>query len=148
MTADDAALSPHPAPHRRRVTAFESVFGLIAGPLAWAAQLDLNYALASRWCFPKDERALLPLAASDWTWPAMIIGMLAAVSIGLAALLVSWRAYRATRAEQTGGVRELMDVGSGRTRFLALWGVLLGSGFALASGLTAVAFIVLPRCAA
>lgn len=139
MTADDAALNPYPVPQRRRVTAFASVFGLIAGPLAWMAQLDLGYALASRSCFPKDERALLPLVGYAWAWPAMVIGMLAAVMIGLAALLVSWRAYRAAGPEQTG---------AGRTRFLALWGMSLGSGFALASGLTSVAFILLPRCAA
>jgi hypothetical protein len=148
MTADDAALSPRPAPQRRRVTAFEAIFGLIAGPLAWVAQLDLGYALASRSCFPRDERVLLPLAGSAWTWPVMVIGMLAAVTIGLAALLVSWRAYRGTRAEHAGGGRDMMDVGAGRTRFLALWGVLLGSGFALASSLTSVAFILLPQCAA
>lgn len=148
MTADDAALSPHPAPQRPPVTAVESVFGLIAGPLAWMAQLDLGYALANRSCFPKDERALLPLAGYAWAWPAMGIGMLAAVTIGLAALLVSWRAYRATRAEHGAGAHELIDTGAGRTRFLALWGVLLGGGFALASALSSVALIVVPRCAA
>jgi hypothetical protein len=30
---------------------------------------------------------------------------------------------------------------------LALWGVFLGSAFALAAAITAVAFITLPRCA-
>ena len=41
----------------------------------------------------------------------------------------------------------VMEVGSGRTRFLALWGIFLGAGAAVTIVLTAVAFWVLPRCA-
>jgi hypothetical protein len=138
MIPDDAALTHHPAPQRHRVAMFESVFGLIGAPLAWLLQLDVGYALASWPCFPKDQRGLVPVAGFAWTWPAMIIGMGAAVAIALAALGVSWRAFRATETELAGG---------GRTRFLALWGMWLGGSFALATLLTSVAFMLLPRCA-
>jgi hypothetical protein len=40
-----------------------------------------------------------------------------------------------------------MEAGAARTRFLALWGALLGGGFALATAITGVAFVTLPRCA-
>jgi heme/copper-type cytochrome/quinol oxidase subunit 4 len=40
-----------------------------------------------------------------------------------------------------------MPVDTERTHFLALWGILLGSGFALAVAITAVAFATVPRCA-
>ena len=51
------------------------------------------------------------------------------------------------RARPGRGASTLMEIGAGRTRFLALWGMVLGVGFALAAAITAVAFIVLPRCA-
>jgi hypothetical protein len=147
MTIDDAALNHPPALRPHRWATVENVFGLIGGPLAWFVQLNVGFALASWPCFPKDQRGLLPAAGLAWTWPAMIIGMGAAVAIALAAVLVSWRRFRATRAELAAGPDALIEAGGGRARFLALWGMLLGGTFGLATLLTSVAFIVLPRCA-
>jgi hypothetical protein len=69
------------------------------------------------------------------------------VFIAMVAVWVSWRNLRKTHDEHPGGHGHLMETGTGRTRFLALWGVMLGGGFALASVVTGVAFAVLPRCA-
>jgi hypothetical protein len=147
MSAQHEGLSRHPAPHRHRVAALESIFGLLGAPLAWLLQLDAAYAMASWPCFPKDHRQPLPDAAFAWTAPAMLIAMLAAVAIALAAVLVSWRSYRRTRGEGGGGAQQLLQAGTGRTRFLALWGMLLGAGFAIATLAGAFAVMVLPRCA-
>jgi hypothetical protein len=114
-----------------------ALFGLIGGPLAWFIQLDAGYALASWPCFPKDHRLALPLAGFAWTWPAMIVVLVASVLVGLAALWVSWRNLRRSGGEQTHG---------GRKQFLALWGVFLGGGFAMASVASSIALIALPRC--
>ncbi len=92
-------------------------------------------------------RVAEPLPALQWTWPAMMAAMLGGVVVALLALLVSWRAFQRTREEAGGGAAHLLEVGGGRTRFLALWGMVLGSAFAAASAMTAVAFILLPRCA-
>jgi hypothetical protein len=147
MTLDDAALNHPAALQSHRWAMVASVFGLIGGPLAWFVQLDVGYALASWPCFPKDQRGLLPVAGFAWTWPTMIIGMSAAVAIALAALLVSWRRFRTTSPELSGVPGARLEAGTGRTRFLALWGILLGGTFALATLLTSVGFMVLPRCA-
>jgi predicted alpha/beta superfamily hydrolase len=40
-----------------------------------------------------------------------------------------------------------IDVRTGRARFLALWGALVGGLFAIAAALTYIAFLLLPRCA-
>lgn len=77
----------------------------------------------------------------------MVLVMLAAVTVALLSLLISWRAFRHTRSETPGGAAHLSETGSGRTRFLALWGMLLGASFGLATAMSAVAFITLPRCA-
>lgn len=77
----------------------------------------------------------------------MIMLLIAGLLMALAAFAISWRAFERTRDEAGGDQRHLMEVGAGRTRFLALWGMLLGAGFAAATAITAVAFAVLPRCA-
>jgi hypothetical protein len=147
MTAQDASLSHHPAPHRERVSGFESTFGLVGGPLAWFLQLCAGYGLASWSCFPKDQRGLLPIAGASWTWPTMIVLFIVSVVIALAAFFASWRIYARIRDETGGGPGHLLEAGSGRTRFIALWGMLLSGGFAIATVLDTVAFLVLPRCA-
>ncbi|MDB6092117.1 MAG: hypothetical protein JWN85_4901 [Gammaproteobacteria bacterium] len=147
MTADPASLTHHPAPHRDRVGRYESAFGLLGGPLAWFVQLCTGYGLASWSCFPKDQRGLTPIEGAAWIWPTIIAMLVAAVVIALAACYTSWRLFRRTRDEAAKGHHHLMEVGVGRTRFVALWGVLLGGGFALATIINAVAFMVLPRCA-
>lgn len=52
----------------------------------------------------------------------MIAVMITACAIALLAALISWRAYVRTQDEAAGGHGQVWDVGSGRTRFLALWG--------------------------
>jgi hypothetical protein len=147
MTANSYPLSPHPAPHANRVRLCESFFSLAGGPAAWFIQLCGGYALASQPCFVNGTRAAAPLARAHWTWPAMIILMATAIVVALGALLVSWQAFKRTRHEVQGDEHHLMETGAGRTRFLALWGIALGGGFALATAFTAVGFMTLPRCA-
>jgi hypothetical protein len=130
-----------------RATPRESFFALFGGPVAWFLQLCAGYALASEPCFRDGYRAAAPLPALQWTWPAMILAMGVAIAVSLLALLVSWRTFNRTREDGAGDAHPPVGVSEGRTRFLALWGVLLGSGFALATALTAVAFLTLPRCA-
>lgn len=147
MNSPEHALSHHPAPHRGRVSIGKLAFSVVAGPLAWFLQLNVGYALASWPCFPADQRMPSPGSEYAWSFPGMVGALFGAVLIALAALWVAWTILHNTRTEAPGDHRQLMEVGAGRTRFLALWGVLLGSGFAIATLVTAVAFIVLPRCA-
>jgi hypothetical protein len=115
-----------------------TLFALAGGPLAWFVQLCAGYALATWPCFPADHRRLVPQNGYTWTFPLMVALLIAGVVVALLAFGVSWRTYARTR-DETGG-------DDGRTRFLALWGMLLGAGFAVATSLTAVAFLLVPRC--
>lgn len=146
MTAPDARAGHHPAPHASRVSPGESFFGLFAGPLAWVVQLYGGYALANQPCFRGGTPAAAPSPALEWTWPAMVALTVVAVAVSLIAFGVSMRAFNRARNETHGGPHHVMEVGAGRTRFLALWGMVLGAGFALAAAITAVAFIAVPRC--
>jgi hypothetical protein len=135
----------HPAPKRDALRPHEGFFALFGGPVAWFIQLNAGFALASQPCFIDGARALeLP---RDSTRPAMLTLIAAACAIALIAMYVSWRAYKRTEDESPGDHRHLLEVGTGRTRFLALWGVYLSAGSALVTLMTAVAFFVLRRCA-
>jgi hypothetical protein len=142
-----ASLSHHPAPHRERASTLASTFGLLGGPLAWFVQLCAGYGLASWSCFPKDQRGIAPLAGASWSWSVMVSLLTASVVIAVASLFAARSNFARTRQEGAGDHVHLMEVGVGRTRFIALWGMLLGGGFAVATLLDAVAFLVLPRCA-
>jgi hypothetical protein len=137
----------HPAPHAQRMSSGQTWFCLFAGPLAWLLQLACGYALASEPCFRDGGRSSIPPLALEWTWPAMIVLTVAAVAISIAAFILSRRAFDRTRHEHPGGTQQLLEAGAGRTRFLALWGMVLSAGFAVAAAITAVAYIAVPRCA-
>lgn len=143
----DSKSEGRPAPRAVRSGRHESFFALFGGPLAWYLQLCAGYALASAPCYRAGERLQAPPPALDWTWAAMIAAMVAAVAIALLAWMVSWRVYQGAQEQRGGSASRVMAGGSGRTHFLALWGVFLGSGFAVATAMTAVAFLTLQRCA-
>ncbi len=139
------SLLQRPGPYRGPVSFAELVFGLAGGPLAWAVELNVGYGLASWPCFPGDHRMQLPLYGYGWSWPALVAILFAATFVALLALWVSWRSFQKSSAEPQRQDGHL-DPGTGRARFLALWGVVFSGGFALASLATGVAYLALPRC--
>ena len=138
-------LNDHPAPKRDAVRPHESFFGLFGGAIAWFIQLSAGFALASQPCFVAGTRALS--LTQDWSRPAMLILIAASCAVALLATFISWRAYQRTKDESAGDHRHVLNVGAGRTRFLAIWGVYLSAGSALVTLMTGIAFMVLPRCA-
>ena len=80
------------------------------------------------------------------SWGALAVLLLCAL-VALAAGLLSWRKLREVKDEHPSDGRHLVEAGHGRTRFVALWGVILGLGFTVATLVTLVAFALVPRCA-
>ena len=148
MSPRDSALTHHPAPHRDRVVNSESAFGLLGGPTGWFLQLCAAYALATSSCFAGAPRIRLldKFEPNAWAGPTLLAISIVAVLLGLAALLVSWRILQRTKSEMAGDHHHLLEVGSGRTRFLALWGVCFSSGSVIVTLVTFVALAVIPRC--
>lgn len=105
---------------------------LFAGPVAWFAQLNIGYFLATEPCFAADQRLLAP--APQWAWTHGALFGLAGLCllIALWSLLSSWSALRRHSGNRRG--------------FAALWGVAFGGGFFVATLLTGVGLILLPRC--
>jgi hypothetical protein len=132
MNAADIPLNPRPRP---RSSPLAEAFGVVAGPAAWLVQLCCGVWLANQPCFPSSGRLLAPPPSLSWTWGALVVLVGACAVIALVAFLLSLRRYRAMPAEL------------GREHFMALWGMLFGGGFCIATLFTIVAFATLPRCA-
>lgn len=143
---DRSALSHHPAPCRDQLSTAKTAFVLYTGPLAWLLQLCAGLMLTSWPCFPATERLREPLAGYGWTLAGAIGVLIGGALLAAVAGWVSWRTLQATKQEREGGHRALADIGHGRTRFVALWGTILGAGFGLATLVTLVAFAMVPRC--
>ena len=148
MTSDANITSDaHPAPERHQVSLVLLFSGLIAGPAAWSLHLMANYALASERCFP-------PTAAEPpWLRPVLMAIGIAAVAGAAAGALICHRLWQAVRHERSqrepkfeSHAHELVEIGEGRTRFLAIWGVLIGLGFFLAIIFDFVGLWILPIC--
>lgn len=109
-------------------------FCVFAGPSAWAAHIVLNYALASRLCFPGREPHLLagPVAGALSAMTGLDV---LAVAISAASAVLAYR----IRGAAGNSHRE-------RTRFIAQCGLLAGVGFSLATFFDAVAVFMVPLC--
>ena len=137
----------HPAPRADEIGTGMGAFLLFTGPLAWFAQLCIGFALLSWPCYPYDLRLSLPLDSYGWTQGVALLLLLACAVLAAASGLVSWRMLHRVDDETQGDKQELADVGEGRTRFTALWGMILGVGFTLATLTTLAGFALVPRCA-
>jgi hypothetical protein len=134
----------HPAPHRRRIGLAALFFGLAAAPAAWNAQLLISFALSAHACYPRD----VPLTLPVWSglWGLLIAIDIAGILLAIAGGLVSVRCWRLTFDEAPGSVHHLLDVGQGRTRFLAMCGILASVLFALGLLFATAADFVVPLC--
>ena len=117
-----ASDTPHPAPHRERTRLFWLWFGIFAGPVAWNLQLLIASAITGHACYP----AMDPLGPPAGRHLAPLMACIDAIGIviAVAALLVSIGHWRRVRHEKQGTGQHLLDEGEGRTRFLAMLGIL------------------------
>jgi hypothetical protein len=122
------------------------LFAVLAPPLAWSTHLIANYAFATHACFPGHSPRLAPLPGFDWLWLLLIAVDLASMVISVAAALVALRCWRLTSQEMAETGPSLVEIGEGRTRFLVVWGVLIGAGFFIAVLFDFVGLWVLPIC--
>jgi hypothetical protein len=142
----DQTISPdtHPAPHRRNASFFSLGFGLGAAPLAWAGQSIVGYALSSYACFPGPTPRGVPLFTE--TRPILLALNVAAIILAVLGGAIAYRNWSATRGEKAGGLEHLVEIGEGRTRFLAMCGILSSVGFLVATIFSLLAIVLAPLC--
>jgi hypothetical protein len=140
-----ASASPsHPAPARDKAPVTALFFGLMAAPLAWSLQSIGGYAISSEACYPGDTPRLTPMFNG---LTSLLLGInFAALLIEALALIIAYRSWAATRHEQGGTPQHLIERGEGRTRFLAMWGILVSGAFIIATLFSTTALMLSPVC--
>ncbi|GJG89600.1 hypothetical protein tb265_47810 [Gemmatimonadetes bacterium T265] len=166
----EAEQSPagHPAPQRGNVSNAALWFGIFAAPAAWSVQSLVNFGVAAHACYP----GLYPLGAPNvgGTWMLALVVSVLAVAVGTGAGFFAHREWTRSRGEvggattdalqgaqqgggsadaDTGGtthVRSALEIGEGRTRFMAMSGILTSVTFVIASLVHGIALFVVPAC--
>jgi hypothetical protein len=128
-------------PRLRRVAWL--LVALAAGPATWALQLVAGYAVSSYACFPHDV-ARRQAPPPGWSSEAAILMAinLACLALDAAALVYTLRCL--SGLGWNGGAAR--DVRRGRTRFLALCGVMASAGFAGAIVVNTANIVMVPTC--
>jgi hypothetical protein len=134
----------HPAPQRHNVDFALLAFALLATPAIWGLRLVANYAIDSHFCFPGDQRSD---ALPGWAWPTLLGLDVLAILVAAAAVLISLSSWRRTQHESAAARGQLIEIGEGRTRFMSLWGLMIGIGFIVALIFDLVTLWITPVCA-
>ena len=151
--ADQQRGSAHPAPARNDVSSGLLWFGLVGGPAAWTVQTLVDLAVASHGCYPR----LFPLEAPVLSsLRAIVISVsLAALIVCITAGLAAIRSWSQTRhehqsssgaGEKHGPSAALLETGEGRTRFLALSGLMTSIVFTIAVLAHTVSIFIVGPC--
>jgi hypothetical protein len=144
----------HPAPERARVPLATLWFGLVGGPAAWSIQTLVSLPVAAHACFPR----LTPLSSPAFGGVRGVIFLLGVMAFVVSALAagVAWRTWSRTRQEEQGasgaGAHHtesvaLLETGEGRTRFMALAGVMTSIAFLLVTAAHAAMLFLVAPCA-
>jgi hypothetical protein len=134
----------HPAPHRERVRLWLLMFGMIAAPGFWIAQLLLSYGVSAVACYGSDHPT--SIASGTVVRTALFVFDAVALIAALAGGIVSYASWRAVRAQQQHGRHPALEVGEGRTRFMALWGIMSSLCFGGAIVFNTIASVMAPLC--
>jgi hypothetical protein len=144
MATTKADPSEHPAPARHAVAPGLLLYALAAAPTAWLFQTVFGMAVARHACYPKDT----PLAYAAFGYAQGLLGgaMVAATAVAFCAVAASLFAWKKTGEEKGGDGHTLLEIGEGRTRFLAMCAVILSIGFSFAIGFSALGLAIVPLC--
>jgi hypothetical protein len=136
--------SGHPAPQRARAPYVALAFGLFAPPIGWVLRLLVNYSIAGQYCAGAAFTAAAP--GSDDTLSMIFFVDLIAVVLAIAGGYIAFELWERTRQETEGGAHHLVQSGKGRTRFLAMCGMLTSILFGLAVIFDVIGVMVGPPC--
>ena len=136
-------LSPvsHPSPLRHTVSPWLLSAALFAAPTAWFVQLNISVLLGMKRCSGLSEDAASSLVTSG-----LVAVGLAALLIVLLALWAAGRSWNLSRSEAGGGSHSALTHGHGRTRFLALAGLIASSMFLVAVGFSLIIPLLVVSC--
>jgi hypothetical protein len=131
----------HPSPARHRASRFVLALALGGPPAAWLAQLLLAFAPTSYFCW-----FAIPATPPAWLGPLIVTCNLVAIAIAVAAFAGAMQIIRQIGAEHGDSAGGLLEVGEGRTRFLAIWAAFTAVVFAVAIVANTLALHLVSSC--
>lgn len=134
----------HPAPTRHRVSNWALAFALLGAPFAWSAHMLVNSALVSVAC--KGANPLFGALTLETAFILVVIVSVVTLVVSAAAGYVAYSAWVATSGDDQESHYSVVEVGEGRTRFLALVGMVFSGGFFAASIFDVLALFMVPLC--
>jgi hypothetical protein len=146
MTADTHFATRNQVPPPADVGIGLLIFIVLGGPIAWFLQLTANYGLVSHPCYPQSAPRTAFLPGWAWVSPALLAINLAALAAAFVAGFLALRLWRATRESYPPVYNELLPPAAGRTRFLAICGMLTGFGAVAAILFDLIALLTVPPC--
>ena len=119
-------------------------FAILGAPTAWSIQQLVSPTIFAHGCYPED----MPLFEPIWGNALGVTLWIEAIAIVLcvAAGVVAWRNWRRTRDEKEGSAHHLMESGDGRTRFMALVGLICSGLFLIAVAFSTALLYMVPPC--
>ena len=145
--SDLQARIEHPSPGRGRVSHAWLFAGLAGAPTAWVVQVLVDYGLSSNACTLTQGRHGQQPVTGFGAETSVLMGVnVACLVVAVAAGVLSWRHWRATQQEKGGGVGAQLSIGEGRTRFLAIAGMMAAFAFGLATLFGAIEPLLIPSC--
>lgn len=146
MDTPQAATAPpsHPGPARQRIGAFSLWFGLLGAAAAWSLDELIAYGMASHMCSAKGAASAQTMVRATSPW---YLGMTALTfAVALAGLWVAIGNWRRVRDEQPDSGHRLLQVGEGRTRFMAMCAVMTSAAFVLGFVFLTLQMLTVPLC--
>lgn len=119
-------------------------FGILGAPMAWISLELISYILTTAVCDTNNQSALSKHSLKVWYY-LLPISVVAGI-IALSAVMIAMHNWRKTRNEKSGSAHKLLEVGEGRTRFLAMFGLLSSIGFIVALLFSAITLFLMPLC--
>jgi hypothetical protein len=120
------------------------MFGACGAPIFWLGQMMLGYGVSAVACYSSDHPTTI--ASGTVLRTALIAFDAVAIVAALASGIVSYSCWQAVRDEKEGGQRHAFEVGDGRARFMALWGIMSSLWFFSAIVFSTIASVTVPLC--
>jgi predicted signal transduction protein with EAL and GGDEF domain len=134
----------HTAPRAGIVPVSRLWFGIFGAPAAWAVQTIVDYSLISHFCYPDDAPLSKPTFHAVRGTSVLVSAVM--LFIVLLALVTAYRSWNATRHGHENEHHELLEVGEGRARFMALAGLLVSVVFLFAVVMNALPLLTRTIC--
>jgi hypothetical protein len=138
------ASTPHPSPHRGRVHGVPMWFAILGAPVAWSLQQLIAPTMFMHGCYPNDTPLFEPIWGN--ARPVALWIEAVAILVCLAAGAVAWRNWARSRDEKEGSAHHLIEAGDGRTRFMALVGLICSGLFLIVIVFSTGLLYMVPPC--